>query len=503
MAIRNSKTSKPAGYLRIQEECGLKVPPYFVESFVSSGARRTHQSFEGTREYYPERYWPGDSNLEHLEFALKYEGLNLTLLRAFLSRTSQKEVQAFVKQRPTSQFRRKLWYLFENFTGTHIELPNVRFGNYVDLLDPKLYYTGPRRKSIRHRINDNLPGEIHFSPLVRRTSNLSKFESERLEEKTREFMARIPPEIFQRAIDYLYSKETKSSYAIERETPDQKRSQKFVEALQSATRKDFLRKDALIELQRLIVDPRFANKEWRVDQVYIGRSLAIGQQEIHFIAPKPEDIPDLMKFFLDASQRALQSEIPPVVAAAIIAFPFVFLHPFSDGNGRIHRFLIHFVLTQRHFAPEGMVFPISATMLSHLSDYDRALESFSRPLMRLLEYDLDARGRLTVSKESADLYRYIDCTEIAETLFGFVKETIEKELPAELKYLQQYDNARARMRNIVDLPNKHADLFIKFCQQNGGKLGKERRTLAEYALLTDSEISNLESAVREAFGLSK
>jgi len=31
----------------------------------------------------------------------------------------------------------------------------------------------------------------------------------------------------------------------------------------------------------------------------------------------------------------------------------------------------------------------------------------------------------------------VDCTVIAETLFSFVKETIEKELPAEILFLQQ------------------------------------------------------------------
>jgi len=29
---------------------------------------------------------------------------------------------------------------------------------------------------------------------------------------------------------------------------------------------------------------------------------------------------------------------PPIVHAAVIGYAFVFLHPFEDGNGRIHRF---------------------------------------------------------------------------------------------------------------------------------------------------------------------
>ncbi|HIP51694.1 MAG TPA: hypothetical protein EYG94_06355 [Campylobacterales bacterium] len=31
----------------------------------------------------------------------------------------------------------------------------------------------------------------------------------------------------------------------------------------------------------------------------------------------------------------------------MIAFSFVYIHPLEDGNGRIHRYLIHHVLAER------------------------------------------------------------------------------------------------------------------------------------------------------------
>ena len=40
----------------------------------------------------------------------------------------------------------------------------------------------------------------------------------------------------------------------------------------------------------------------------------------------------------------MDSTFDAVLAAAVIAFGFVFIHPFVDGNGRIHRYLIHHVL---------------------------------------------------------------------------------------------------------------------------------------------------------------
>ncbi len=208
-----------------------------------------------------------------------------------------------------------------------------------------------------------------------------------------------------------------------------------------------------------------------------------------------------MSDFLDASRRVLNSPVPPVIAAAAIAYPFVFLHPFSDGNGRLHRFLIHYVLSYLRFAPEGVVFPVSATMLHRPRDYDASLEVFSKPLLSLVEYQLDGHGKMTVLNDTRDCYRYVDCTFIAETLFGFVEETIEKELPAEIQFLQQYDAARRLMRDVVDLPNRAADLFVRLCLQNQGRLGKAKRKLPPFAPLSNEEIADLEAAVAEAFAL--
>ena len=104
------------------------------------------------------------------------------------------------------------------------------------------------------------------------------------------------------------------------------------------------------------------------------------------------------------------------------------MHPFEDGNGRIHRFLIHNILSRRGFTPKGIMFPVSAAMLKEPAKYDASLEAFSRPLMTFIDYVLDERGRLTVRNETADYYRYIDMTAQAEALFDFIRQTVETEL---------------------------------------------------------------------------
>jgi hypothetical protein len=107
------------------------------------------------------------------------------------------------------------------------------------------------------------------------------------------------------------------------------------------------------------------------------------------------------------------------------------------------------------------------------------------------------------ARYARDFYRYMDCTTLTEILSSFVEETIEKELPAEILFLQQYDTARKLMREVVDLPNRHADLFVRLCLQNQGAISKSRRQLPEYAVLSNDEIAGLKAAVAEAFALKR
>src|ERR1035437_8658867 len=96
---------RPAGYTLLQPRHGLNCLPHHVESVVvSQGTRRTHSTPHKTEEIYPKSYWPGETDFDHLEFALKHEGLPLQLLRALLPGYSPEEVAACVQAKPTSAY---------------------------------------------------------------------------------------------------------------------------------------------------------------------------------------------------------------------------------------------------------------------------------------------------------------------------------------------------------------------------------------------------------------
>ena len=200
-----------------------------------------------------------------------------------------------------------------------------------------------------------------------------------------------------------------------------------------------------------------------------------------------------------AHRRMTAGNAPAVIHAAAVAYGFVFLHPFEDGNGRIHRFLIHNILARRGFTPAGVMAPVSATMLKNPAGYGASLEAFADRLMPLVEYTLDADGRLTVHNDTAVWYRYIDMTAQAEALFRFVDRTIDTELAGELAFLTRYDAARKAIQEIVDMPDRQVDLFIRFCSQNDGRLSVRKRA-SHFSLLSDEEVASMERAVQSVYG---
>ena len=393
-----------------------------------------------------------------------------------------------------------LWFLYELLTGTSLPMDDLNQGNYIDLLDPDEYYTvTPARPVRRQRINDNLLGDGRFCPTIRRTDLLRGFEAADLPARCRKVVSGYSPELLKRALSYLYTKETKSSFEIEHIKPNSTRTERFIALLQLAESEDFCEKTRLIDLQNRIVDPRFADIRLPHEPELCGRDGRLAEREVHFVCPKPEDLDDLMDGLIAAHRRMEAGEVSAVVHAAAVAYGFVFLHPFEDGNGRIHRFLIHNVLARRGFTPEGIMFPVSASMLKNRTDYDASLEAFSRPLMALVEYSLDEEGRMTVQNDTARWYRYIDMTPQAEALFRFIEQTIDTELVEELAFLANYDETKRAIQEIVDLPDRQIDLFIRFCLQNYGRLSPRKRA-SHFDSLSDDEIGRLEQAIQSAFG---
>lgn len=498
---QNKSTYRLVGYAALIKRYDLDVIPNWHKSLVTaSGIHQIDTSGGVIEEVYPPKYWPGDTLGDHLEFALKYDGTNLAILACLFKNIAEKNLVEYVRLKSTGKYARRLWFLYEFLTERKLPLEDLKQGNYIDLLAPDEYYTVTTARQVRRqRVNDNLLGNNCFCPLVRRTDTLRNFEMADLPKRCRQVLSRYSPELLKRALGYLYTKETKSSFEIEHIKPTSTRTERFVALLQMAEQEDFCQKTQLIEVQNRIVDARFRDSDYRSSQNYVGETVAWQKEKIHFVCPKPEDLSDLMDGLITAHERMNTRGVPAVIHAATVSYGFVFLHPFEDGNGRIHRFLIHNILARRGFTPEGVMFPISAFMLKNLTDYDASLEAFSHQLMPLVEYSLDENGHMTVHNDTAIWYRYIDMTPQTEALFRFIDQTIDTELASELAFLANYDKTKKAIQEIVDMPDQQIDLFIRFCLQNNGRLSAPKRA-SHFNFLTEEEIASLEHAVQSAYG---
>lgn len=488
---------KAAGYSFLIDEFNLKVIPHWHSSQIGQTGALTTKIDDGrVTSIYPPSYWPGDAVSDHLEFALKYDGINPGILAALFKVIDPTIIVSWVNNRPTGKNARRVWFLYEFITGRKLPLDDVKTGNYVELLDPDSYYTiSPGRRSRRHRIIDNQLGVPAFSPIIRRTDRLQETKGSDLQGRLTQIATRYSADLLRRALRYLYSRETKSTFQIEHVRPDSTKTEKFIALLQHAGVQDFVTGSSLQAVQNAIVDERFKATGYRTTQNYVGQTIMPGHELVHYVPPKPDNLPRLMSGLIDAHDAMKQGLVPAVIHAAAISYGFVFLHPFEDGNGRIHRFLIHNILSIRAAIPKGLIFPVSASMLKHRELYDKSLEAFSAPLMQAVDYELDDLGQMTVKSDTEPMYQYIDMTAQAEALYDFIWKTVDHELVEELDFLASYDETRQAISQIADIPDRLIDLFIRLCLQNKGKLSSAKRK-SHFASLSDDEIARMEAAVR-------
>ena len=487
---RLPEPARLAGYAHLIDVYDLKVP---LPGTLSAIATR-HKTIlkDGWRLLTP-RHEPEATLDSHLTFALKHEGLDLAVLKRLFLVVDADEIAALVRASPTGGYARRVWFLYEWLLGQRLDLPDARSGAYVPVVDPKLQWPGHPVTSTRHRVKNNLAGTPEFCPLVFRTVALDRFVAMNLAERARAVVARVPKEILTRAAAFLLLKDSRSSFVIEGEDPPQDRVQRWGRAIGEAGLLVF-NADELLRLQRIVIgDARFVHLGLRREGGFVG------EHDHHTGAPLPDHIdarPEDLALLLDglaAFDGGAAQDLDPVIAAAILAFGFVYIHPFEEGNGRIHRYLIHHVLARRGFNPPGVVLPVSAAILDGVDQYKRVLESYSTRLLPVVRWQPTETGNVTVLDDTGDFYRFFDATPHAEFLYQCVLRTIAEDLPDEAAFLRRYDRFRARIEALVDMPANAVDLLFRILRQNGGQLSKRARQ-REFARLTQAEVREVEEA---------
>lgn len=486
-----------AGFAALIDSFGLVVP---LPRMLFAVARRHRATTSKRWRILAARYQPEPTLEGHLTFALKYEGIDLAVLCRLFAATGPEPIERLVKDKPTGSYARRIWFLYEWLTGQRLALADATQGNYVDALDTRLQYgTGRSENSPRQRIRNNLPGTPLFCPLVFRSEQLEAFRARDLATEARDQVAEVPRDLVARAASFLLLQDSRSTYAIEGEHPPADRIQRWSRALWEAGTTD-LDVEELVRLQGIVIgDHRFVKTGLRREGGFVGEhDRETGAPLPEHISARPEDLPSLLAGLVVYAETTAH-HADPVIAAATLAFGFVYIHPFQDGNGRIHRYLIHHSLAKAGFNPPGLVFPISSTILIWIDEYRRVLKSYSDRLLPCITWTETEDHNVRVMNETADFYRFFDATPHAEFLYSCVAHTIEHDLPAETRFLQNYDAFRSRLQRIVDMPDRTVNLLFRFLRHNQGRLSNRARH-KEFASLSDDEAARIESIYTETFG---
>lgn len=486
-----------AGYLALIAFYNLRVPLPDKLSLIS----QKHKQYETDQwKVFTLRHQPGDSLLGHLTFALKYEGVELGVLKALFTEVDEKTLIDLIASEPTGLYSRKIWFLYEWLTGRKMNLADLTTGNYVNVLDERMQYGGVAETSRRHRIRNNLPGVRAFCPLVRKTPKTEAFIALNLSEQIKTTLRKIHPDVMARTAAFLLLKDSKASYAIEGENPPQTRAQRWGRAIGQAGQKS-LTQEELIRLQQIVIDnPRFLQMGWRNEGGFVGEhDRRLGTPIPDHISAKWEDLPELIEGLIETSKKLETDEqFDAVLSATIIAFGFVFIHPFADGNGRIHRYLIHHVLLRKGYVPNGIIFPVSAIILERLAEYREVLEAYSHPRLDFIEWKTTPTHNIEVINDTIDLYRYFDLTKQVEFLYSCVQQTTEQTIPDEVNYLEKYDLLKGYLEEYFEMPDKVVALVVRFLEQGNGKLS-ERAKAKEFKELTADEVASIENKYQEIF----
>lgn len=501
------------GYQWLAERYGVSPVQAFRTDSAVAKSRGTVQEDGYRHQYHPSVARPADSLAGHLTFALKHEGVHLEFLTRLYAAAPTDELESWIAAEPTGQYARRAGFFYEFLTGRQLVFPGVIAGNYVAALDPVDYLTAPAPvNNPRWRVRDNLPGTRNYCPLVLRSARVRQAEQYDCAWHLADLEGEFGTDLLLRSAAWLTVKESRASFAIEHEEQHVDRVRRFASVLERRCGQydDPLSEAALGELQTQILGPRATRYGVRRSPGFVGE--VDGFTEIlHYIAPHWEDAPAMLAGLRDFAARTAGAAA--LVRAAVLSFGFVYIHPMSDGNGRIARFLVNDVLRRDQAVPAPFILPVSATITSSVVNrrgYDQVLESFSRPLMRkyadawrfgpeqVAEDGVHFNLQFAAYEDALPAWRYPDMTDHVEYLAEVVRLTIEQEMRKEAAYLRSLHTARLRVKEVIEGPDGDIDRIIRSVRENGGKVSD--KLIKEFPALDDERLAAATvAAIQRAF----
>lgn len=413
--------------------------------------------------------------LEHVLFALKHEGTDLQILAEALPQIEGERMVAELRRAPNGGYIRLACYLWEIFSEKQlVDLPDIG-GPTHELFDSKLYFTGPVQRVPRWRVAFNGLGSIRYCATVERTPFLQKAVASDILGRIKDFIGSLGPGVMDRALSWAYLHETEDSFAIEREAPTEDKARSFIALLHQAHDRRPLSEEYLVELQNSVLSNSLDKAAiFRKEQNWL-HGPARGAAGVTYLPPPSEMVSELMDELMAFTSSAA-GMLDPVVAASVVSFGFVFIHPFMDGNGRLSRFLFHHALCQSGRLEKGLLLPVSVAMKRHEKDYLATLQQYSLPARERWRVRWIDEGQydFTFTGHPA-MYRYWNATSCVEFGYRMAEEALEVELRQETEFLVRYDQITKAVNERYDVRGSDLAILIRCCLDQHGVISHKRR----------------------------
>lgn len=470
--------------------CGITPVQPFRDTSSVGPSMSTMQHGRVTHRIYTRAYEPAPTMVGHLTFALKYEGVNLDFLARVFQHEGPDFLRNWLSQEPTSAYARRAGFFFEWLTGRKIEGIEDAGGNYVDAIDQDRYLTCTvAEKNRRWRVNDNLPGTPAFCPMIERGKYLRDAAS--LHAEIQALSDDFGEETLLRAVNWLTVKESRASFTIESEGKEEDRIHRFARAMVTHCGQidEPLSDASLAVLQNAIMGTVTTGftPGVRLSPIFVGHT-ANYLPVIDYLAPHFNEVPGMLQALKMLVERTQGQN--PILRAAALSFGLVYIHPLADGNGRISRFLINDMLRRDGVIPAPFILPVSAVISESAQrrhEYDKALEEFSKPVMREygkacsfgpnVRYGDGVTSNLIFEQWAHALpsWRYPDLTEQSQYLSQVIDISITEGLRAEALYLSRYDRAEQTLKQLVEGTSEDYARIIRSITKNRCVTGKLRR----------------------------
>jgi len=462
-----------------------------------------------------------NSSLHNLIFIIKnfeeyFFNLNQFIIKEILEKINLEEFKKNVENKPNSEFLRKIWFLLEKILKIEIKFSSefIVKKSYINILNDEIFIvfdnsrdnswiisTEQCSRDRKFKIIDNSLWEFgKFNPIIiKQKLNKNIFETD-FNKNLENINSEFDKEIIEKAVNYLYTKETKWSLEIEWEHFHQSKNRWFLKLISNIPIKEKLEKNDIIDFYNLIYND---NKlDYRKEQNYIGSwNWMMWENIIEYIPPKSEDLEELMNELIKFYNKNKKS-LNPIILASILSIFFVLIHPFLDWNWRTSRFLFQYSLLNSWIWiiwDKKVILPVSAYIQLNKSEYYKNLENISSNLLDFIKFDENQNWEIEVINQTKNIYLNLDFTEISNYFYKVLDNSINIDYKKELEYISTFYKIYSFIDENYNIISNNISFIAKNIISNNWILSISKRKVLEKKWIENNILEEIQNKVKKDF----